>query len=147
MIRKRGSNAARQPGRNEGVPVEIEMAALDDLGPRARAAICNAPLGTLAVSIVSQVVDVNNKIEAENEQRAAAGLQLRPYLDPKEPRLDANLAAGITDYNFRLLCIDRPVEDARSGVIPLRPRPSPHSVREQRKAMRGARRWSTYGRP
>ncbi len=146
-MRKRGSNAARQPGRNEGVPVEIEMAALDDLGPRARAAICNAPLGTLAVSIVSQVVDVNNKIEAENEQRAALGLPLRPYLDPREPGLDANLAAGIINYNFKLLCLDRPEEDARSGIIPLRPRPSPKSMREQHKAMRGARRWLTYGRP
>lgn len=146
-MQQRGSNASRQsqPGVNAGVPAVLELAALDDLGPLTRAAICNAPLGVLAYSIVSQVVGVNDKIHAENIQRAALDMPLRPYLDPKDPRLDFNLAKGVKQHQFNLLAADRTPEDAQMGLVPLRGRPSPKSMREQRKAMRGTRRWSTSG--
>lgn len=141
-MKKWESNAARQPGRTEIVPTELELAALDDLGPLTRSAIQNAPLGTLAYSIVSQVVDLNEKIEAENVERAARDVPLRPYLDPRDPNLDARLAQGVVGYNYQLLISDNVDPDAaRSGVVPLRSQPSPRSVREQRRAMRGARRW------
>lgn len=139
-MRKRGSNAVRQPGRNEGVPVELELAALDDLGPRARSAVCNAPLGVLAFSIVSQIVDMNDKIEAENNERASKGLPLRQYLDPKHPDLDARLANGVISNQVELLRTERSNIDATAGVRPLRARPSAKSVREQRRSDRASRR-------
>lgn len=136
VIRRRGSNAITQPGRNELIPIEHELAALDDLGPKTRYAIVNAPLSVLAVSIVSQIIEVNDKIEVENQQRAAQGLPLRRYLDPRNPDLDARLANGVMTSQFDLLHTERQVEDAMAGVRPLVGRMSPRTAREQRKVRR-----------
>lgn len=141
VLRRRGSNAISQPGRNELIPVEHELAALDDLGPKTRYAIVNAPLSVLAVSIVSQIIDVNDKIEADNHKRAEQGLPLRSYLDPRHPDLDERLANGVVRTQFELLNTERQIEDAAAGCRPLVGRMSPRTAREQNRAMRGARRW------
>lgn len=136
----RGNNAKTQPGQQGAIPVELELAALDDLGPKTRFAICNAPLGTLAYAVIDQVIKRNDKIEAENILRAEQGLTQRPYIDPKDPRLDEFMAKHILSTNFQLLLKERSIEDAQAGIIPMRGRQSPKSLREQRRAERASRR-------
>lgn len=141
MVLKRGSNSGvGTPGRHESVLGVLEMAALEDLGPKTRYALANAPLKILATSIVSQIIDINNKIEAENAEREARELPLRPYVDPKDPALDARLAQGVVSNQFELLHRDRSIDEAMAGVVPLRAKPNPKSAREQIKAARLARR-------
>lgn len=137
---RRGSNAARQPGVTDRVPAVIEMAALEDLGPKTRYVICNSPLGMLATAIVDQVTNKNDEIEKENEQRAAQGLPQRPYIDPKDPSVDHFLAKQILEHNFELISKDRSFADARAGLTPMTGRQSPKSLREQRRAERASRR-------
>lgn len=143
MVLRRGSNSGvGTPGRHALVPGHFELAAMEDLGPETRAALDYAPLKILATSIVSQIVDINDKVYQENLKLAEQGLPQRPYLDPKHPDLDRRLARGIVSNQVELLHQDRSIDDALAGAIPLRARlPSPKSVREQRRAMRGARRW------
>jgi hypothetical protein len=137
---RQNTNAVSQPGLQARIPAVLELAALDDLGPKARFALTHAPLATLAYAIVDQVLKRNELIEIENEQRAAEGLPLRPYIDPKDPRLDALFAQQIVADQVGLLARERSIEDARAGVIPMRGRQSPKSLREQRRAERASRR-------
>lgn len=141
MVLKRGSNTGNHAGITGAVPSVFDLAALEDLGPRVRAVIVNAPIKMLAYPILKQIMDRNTVIEKENEQSAKFGGVQRPYLDPMDPQLDDFLAKQLLKFNFDLLLKDRELEFATAGVIPLRPRPSPKSIREQRRAMRGARRW------
>lgn len=134
------SNAGRQPGLQGAVPVEFELAALDDLGPRTKFAIVNSPLNTLAYAVIDQVIRKNDEIEAENEHRAAQGLPLRPYVDPKDPRLDALFAQHVVNDQFKLLQQERGVVEARAGITPMNGRQSAKSLREQRRAERASRR-------
>lgn len=140
MAIRRGDNARTQPGLQHAVPIELELAALEDLGPKARFAITNAPLGTLAYALIVQVMDRNDKIEAENVERAAKGLPLRPYVDPKEPVLDELFAKHILKFNFESLKVERSIEDSLAGLKPMIGRQSPKSAREQRRAERASRR-------
>lgn len=142
----RGSNAINQPGRNAAIPAVLEMAALDDLGPKTRWAIRNGPLEILAYSITSQIVELNDKIELENQERAAAGRPLRPYADPKDPALDARLAQGVLSQQYQLLVGDGIAsQDALDGCRPLQSKPSPKTMRERRRTERRIR-WSTCAR-
>ncbi len=139
---KRGSNAGiGAPGNQARIPGFMELASMEDLGPKTRHAIDHAPIKIMATSIVSQIIDINDKIFEQNKKLAAEGRPQRPYLNPKDPELDARLANGVLSHQVDLLHQDRSIEDAMAGVVPLRPRPSPKSIREQRRAMRGARRW------
>jgi hypothetical protein len=134
------SNAINQPGRSAGVPAVLEMAALDDLGPATRWAIRNSPLPILAYSITSQIVELNDKIEGENEVRAARGLPLRPYADPKDPRLDERLAQGVLQTQAKLLLDEGvQIQDVQAGMKPLVSRPSPKTLRERRRTQRRIR--------
>lgn len=117
---KRGNNARRQPGDHAAIPVEIEMAAMEDLGPLTRHAICNAPLGILATPMVDQITAKNDEIEVENRRRAAAGAPLLAYLDPQDPRLDAFIADSVVKLNYELLLKEREPIDALAGIKPLR---------------------------
>lgn len=141
-MRQQNSNALSEnnPGRVEGVPVELELAALDDLGPKARYAVCNGPLPVLAYSVVIQLIEHNNKIKTKNEQLEAAGLPLRPYLDAKDPALDEALAKGIMQNNLNLLATERSIEDSLAGLRPMRGKPSAKSAREQLRTDRLSRR-------
>lgn len=129
---RRGSNGVA-PGRIDAVPTELELAALDDLGPQCRRIIDEGPLPTLAYSIISQVIEYNEKVEAENEKRARMGLPLQPYLDPREPRFDAMLATGVLEYSLKLMLEDRTPEHAEMGLSPLKPKMSARTARERRK--------------
>lgn len=142
MVLKRGSNTGNHQGVTGVVPSVYDLAALDDLGPRTRSAIVNGPLKTLAYPVLKQIMDRNDKIEEQNKARELDGLEPYPYLDPQnDARLDELIAKSVLQFQFELMAKDRELEFAMDGVIPLRPRPSPKSVREQRRAMRGARRW------
>lgn len=136
VVRRLGSNSGNAPGQHKLVLGIQEMAALEDLGPKTRHALTNAPLKIHAVSIVSQIIDVNDQIEAENHKRAAAGQPQRPYLDPKNPDLDARLANGVLQHNVELLSADRGIEEAIRGVRPLKARYNPKTERDQRKLRR-----------
>jgi hypothetical protein len=141
MVLRRGSNIGiGTPGAQALVPGYMELASMEDLGPKTRAAIDHAPIKILATSIVSQIIDVNEKIYEQNITLAEEGKPQRPYLDPKSPDLDARLANGVLSHQVDLLHQDRSIEDAMAGVIPLRARPSPKSMREQRRSERAARR-------
>jgi hypothetical protein len=117
---KRGNNARRQPGDHMSVPVDIEMAAMEDLGPLTRRAICDAPLGILATPMVDQITAKNDEIFEENKRREAAGAPLVPYLNPQDPRLDAFMAQSVVKLNYELLLKERLPIDALAGIKPLR---------------------------
>jgi hypothetical protein len=136
---KRGSNAARQPGPSMRVSGVEEMAAMMDLGPKTRFAISNAPLSVLATPIVMQIIARNDTIEEENKVRLELGMPMLRYLDPQHPQIDEALARGVLEHQLGLLMTERSIEDALAGVKPLRARPSPRSVREQRQARRRIR--------
>lgn len=139
MVVRRLNNGRGVPaGTLGGVPELLELAALEDLGPLTRRAICESPLPTLAYSIVSQVIEINDKIEAENMQRAERDLPQLKYVDPKEPELDRRLAIGVVENNFKMIAGDvelgdRAVEWAKMGARPLVGIPSAKTARERRK--------------
>lgn len=138
---RRGNNARAVPAQAQTpvpIPMELEIAALDDCGPLTRRAICESPLPTLACSIISQIIELNDKIEEENKKRAALGHPLRPYVDPKHPDLDRRLALGVIENNARMIAGDvelgdRALEWAKMGIKPLIARPSAKTARERRK--------------
>ena len=137
----RTSNASPKQHQFQGaVPAHIEMAALEDLGPRARYALLNMPLPILAAPIISQIVEHNDKIEAENNKRFDLDLPQMPYLDPKHPAVDQKIAQSIVDMACGLLRLDSvPEIDVKASLRPLIGRPSPKSLREQRRARRKVR--------
>lgn len=106
------SNAINQPGQQAVVSATEEMAALDSLGPILRKVITNAPLQVLAFPIRQQIAEHNAK-------------EGNIKMDPLNPEIDAALARGLIAENFKLLRDDcflnnRPIEDAKAGVNPLR---------------------------
>lgn len=139
----RTSNASPKQHQFQGaIPVDIEMAALDDLGPRARGALLNLPLPILAAPIIAQIVEHNDKIEKENERRLTEGLLLpqMPYIDPKHPMVDQKIAQSLVDMACGLLRLDHVAEiDVKASLRPLVGIPSAKSIREQRRAMRSVR--------
>lgn len=137
-VRARNNGKAAPVGNAMAVPEVLELAALEDLGPLTRRAICESPLPTLAVSIVEQVIAVNDKIEAENKLRAERGLPQRGYIDPKHPELDRRFAIGVVENNFKIIAGDQELGDraldwAKMGCRPLIGRPSAKTARERRK--------------
>lgn len=138
-VRRLNNGRAAPADRTIAVPEVLELAALEDLGPLTRRAICESALPTLAYSIVAQIIDVNEKIEAENVEREKRGEPLRGYIDPKHPELDRRFAVGVVENNFKLiagdvaLLGDRSVEWATMGIKPLVARPSAKTHRERRK--------------
>jgi hypothetical protein len=137
-VRTRNNGKAAPLGHSMAVPEPLELAALEDLGPLTRRAICESPLPTLAVSIVEQIIDINDKIEAENKLRQERGLPLRGYVDPKNPELDRRLAIGVVENVFKIIAGDEELGDraldwAKMGVRPLIARPSSKTARERRK--------------
>lgn len=140
---RQNSNAlqANTPGRVERVPAQLEMAALEDLGPKTLRAIDHSPLPILAHSVVVQLIEANAKIEKINERLVAAGLPERPYLDAKHPALDEALAKGIMQDTLKLLASERSIDDALAGMKPLRGQMSAKTTRENARYKRQARRW------
>lgn len=140
--RRRGNNSIGMKGlpadRKALVLEHEEMAALDDLGPLARRALQNGALNMLAVTAVSQIIELNDKIEARNHELAALGKPLLAYIDPKEPELDRKLAHAVIENNFSLIANDLELGDnalewAKMSVKPLIGRPSAKTMRERRK--------------
>lgn len=136
----RTSNASPKQHQFQGaVPAYVEMAALEDLGPCARHALLNLPLPILAAPVISKIVEHNDKIEKENERRQSEGWLLPqiPYLDPKHPAVDQKIAQSLIDMACGLLRLDNVAEiDVKASLRPLVGRPSPKSLREQRRARR-----------
>ena len=142
--RVKKNNNGLAAGRDRGaVPVHEELAALQDLGPKCRYALTAGPMPILAAPIVMQLIEQNEKIEAENERRAAANMPLKRYLDPKDPQLDEALAKGILKCHLDTMLKDgiSDIERAMDGMKPLIGKRSPKSAREQAKADRLARRY------
>lgn len=143
----RQSNASL-PGYETEVPGVIEMAALEDLGPRTIFTLKNMPLPMLAAGVISQIVEFNDKIEAENRRRVDEQLDLPqlPYLDPKDPQVDRRIAQSLVAQCATHLRRDNVLEvDVQKAFLPLTGKPSPKSIREQRRAMRSSR-WLTSAR-
>lgn len=143
MKRRRGSNGVAAPNAGAVAGV-LELAALDDAGPALRSAIYNSPLPVLAYPVVAQIIEFNDKIEKENEERAAKGWPLRPYLDLRDPVLDLRLAQAVLDHAFTSLLTDTPEDRARMGMKMLKGRMSPRTARENAKADRLARRFRRW---
>src|ERR1700752_453995 len=124
MAHIRSSNGAATLGRQGRVPAVLEMAALDDLGPRARSVIIYGPMPLLAYPVVAQIVERNKQIEQENIRRELANMPPRPYLDPKEPNLDARISQDLADENLPVMLKDRDPEFCQQGMKPLRASPN-----------------------
>lgn len=140
MSRHRTSNSTMGPQFSGKVPGVLEMAALEDLGPRAVHALKNLPLPILASPIIQQIVDYNEKIEAENNRRFELDVPQLPYIDPKNPEVDQKIAQSLVDMTCGLLRLDKIEEvDVKASLRPLVGRPSPRSLREQRRAQRKVR--------
>lgn len=142
MSRHRTSNSTMGPQFSGRVPGVLEMAALEDLGPRAVHALKNLPLPILATPIIQQIVEFNDKTEKENQRRLDEGLLLPqlPYIDPKNPEVDQKIAQSLVDMTCGLLRLDKIEEvDVKASLRPLVGRPSPRSLREQRRAQRKVR--------
>lgn len=124
-------------------PIDEELAALQDLGPKCRHLLTHGPMPVLATPIVLQIIQQNDKIEAENERRAQANMPLRPYLDPKDPRLDDFLAQQLLKFHLDTMMKDgaATIDRAMDGLKPLVGKRSPKSAREQAKSDRLARRY------
>lgn len=148
--RRRGNNSVGLKGiaveKRALVLEHEEMAALDDLGPLTRRALQNGALNMLAVTAVSQIIEINDKIEARNRELEAAGKPLLKYVDPKEPELDRRLAQAVIENNFTLIANDTELGDnaldwAKMSVKPLIGRPSAKTARERRKTEGRRFRW------
>jgi hypothetical protein len=140
MSRHRKSNSSMGPQFSGTVLGVVEMAALEDLGPRTVHALKNLPLPMLAAPIVQQIVDYNEKIEAENNRRFELDVPQLPYIDPKNPEVDQKIAQSLVDMTCGLLRLDKIEEvDVKASLRPLVGRPSPRSLREQRRAQRKVR--------
>jgi hypothetical protein len=114
---------------------EAEMEALDALGPLTRRAICESPIRISAQPILQQLQ------EFEQKQLVTIPVEVRHLyrLNFSEPRLDQFVAAGITEDSRQKLLKDCAEVDANAGVIPLVPRISVKSIREQRRSARRIR--------
>ena len=112
-----------------------EMAALDALGPVTRQAIYDSPIRYSALPILKQVLD----FEEEQRQKLPEHLRAAFRIDPKDPRLDLNIARDLREDSLKTILKDRSAEDANAGVIPLRARYSVKSIREQRRSLRKIR--------
>jgi hypothetical protein len=108
---RRLNNAVGQGGMIATVHIRVELDAMEQLGPLTRAAIADAPFNVLAKPILDQILAIR-PVPGRDDIR----------LDPKDPRLDACMADGVHKEAFKRLLVDRSEVDARSGVIPLRPR-------------------------
>jgi len=136
MAHVRSSNGAGTLGRQGRVPVTLEMEALDDLGPQARSVIVNGPISLLAYPVIDQITYRNEAIEQENTSRALAGLPQKPYLNPREPRLDAAIAQALADQHLTVMMRDREPEFCEQGMKVLRPRRNPKTERYERRVRR-----------
>lgn len=136
MAHIRSSNGGGHLGLQGRIPAVLEMAALDDLGPKAKFAIVNGPMPLLAYPIVSQIVEANDKIYEQNVQLAEQGLPQKAYIDPKHPWFDQAIARSVLDENVRVMQKDRSIDFCLQGMKPLRSRINPKTLREERKARR-----------
>jgi hypothetical protein len=112
-----------------------EMNAMDQLGPLTRRAIHNAPIRYAALAIMMQIREV------ENQQRARFPEHVRHlvHIDPKDPKLDANIAHGLREDSIATVLRDRSQFDADIGVKPIVAKVSVKSIREQRRSLRKVR--------
>lgn len=110
LVAKRRSNDCGAPA---GVPRAVvsfadEMMAFEQLGPRARRALDEAPIKILAAPVVAQV----RALEAAKGQA----------FDMQDPELDRLLARGIAENALRFIAVDRGPDDVALGMTPMRPR-------------------------
>lgn len=114
---------------------DAEMAALEELGPLTRRAICDAPIRFSAVPILQQL----KEFEQEQLKKIPEEVRSRYRINFSDPALDAHVARGLVEESRRLLLKDCTEQDANLGVIPLVPKISVKSIREQRRSARRIR--------
>lgn len=115
--------------------IEDEMAALEALGPLARRAICESPVRISAQPILKQLQ------EFEKKQLEKITENIRHYyrINFADPQFDGYVARGITEDARKTLLKDCTEQDANTGVVPMVPRISVKSIREQRRSARRVR--------
>lgn len=112
-----------------------EMDALDQLGPMARQVIYDAPIRYSAGAVLKQLRDY----EESERQKMPPEIRHLVRLDPRDPRIDAAIAKGLVEDSIKTILKDRSEQDAKSGVMPLIPKVSVKSIREQRRSLRKVR--------
>jgi hypothetical protein len=112
-----------------------ERAALDQLGPLTRHALCYAPIRYAALGILQQIKD----LEAQIRLQYPPELRDRVILNPCEPRLDRAIADGLKQDSLKVLKQDRSDRDAELGVTPIEAKITVKSIREQRRSARRIR--------
>lgn len=125
---KRGDNAKGFKVGHVAVSIDQEMEALEKLGRATRQAIVNAPVKFSALTVILEIERQEGVLSAQ------AGYPVK--LDPTIHDLDLFLAREVMMKSAQIVALDRSKEDALASIRPLLGKPSPKSVREQRKAMR-----------
>jgi hypothetical protein len=128
---KRGDNQKGFNVSSVAVRIDDEMEALESLGRATRQAILDAPIKFSAATVMMEIS------RQERELTIKYGREVQ--LDPTMPDLDRFLASEVMRKSILIVAQDRSREDAMSSIRPLRGKPSPKSVREQRRAMRRVR--------
>lgn len=128
---KRGDNQKGFNVSSVAVRIDEEMEALESLGRATRQAILDAPIKFSAATVMMEI--------ARQERELSVKYGREVTLDPTMPDLDRFLASEVMRKSILIVAQDRSREDAMSSIRPLRGKPSPKSVREQRRAMRRIR--------
>jgi hypothetical protein len=128
---KRGDNQKGFNVSSVAVRIDDEMEALESLGRATRQAILDAPIKFSAATVMMEI--------ARQERELSVKYGREVTLDPTMPDLDRFLASEIMRKSMMIVAQDRSKEDAMGSIRPLRGKPSPKSVREQRRAMRRVR--------
>jgi hypothetical protein len=128
---KRGDNQKGFNVSSVAVRIDDEMEALESLGRATRQAILDAPIKFSAATVMMEI--------ARQERELTIKYGREVTLDPTMPDLDRFLASEVMRKSILIVAQDRSREDAMSSIRPLRGKPSPKSVREQRRAMRRIR--------
>lgn len=113
MTTRRGDNVGNHKGPLGVVDAVFEMECFEELGPISRLAIIESPLKVLAAPIVLDIYKFEEEKRKTNPEF---------YLNLQDPRLDAAVAKGIRSDSLRVVLADRTEEEAKAGMIPLRPR-------------------------
>lgn len=107
-------------------PTNLEMAALEQIGPKARRAIRDAPLRISAQPILQQL----KEFEQEQLKRIPPEVRQNYRMNFADPVFDEFVARGIREEARNMLMNDCSEQDANLGVTPLVAKISVKSLRE-----------------
>lgn len=115
-----------------------EMAALEQLGPVTRSAIANSPIRYAALPVLKQIKDFCDE-QLKMVAPEMREMYRRGRFNPQNPELDSFIAKGLIEDARKTILKDRSEHDAQIGVVPLVPKITVKTLREQRRVARKVR--------